>query len=82
MFVLQGSMLCLLLRGLNNSWIIDSVYTIKRHAYPVIISVQTAEPEDGPCAIEKMVSVNSVGNCTPVVVMGLEQQPDGTRTTA
>ena len=52
MFVLQGSMLCLLLRGLNNSWIIDSVYTIKMHAYPVIMSVQTAGPEHGPCAIE------------------------------
>ena len=83
MFVLQGSMLCLLLRGLNNSWIIDSVYTIKKHAYPVIMSVQTAGPEHGPCSIEKkIVSVNTVGNCTPVVVMGLEQQPDGTRTTA
>ena len=31
--------------------------------------------------LKKIVSVNSVGNCTPVVVMGLEQQPDGTRTT-
>ena len=66
---------------MSNSWIIDSVYTIKRHAYPVIMSVKTAGPEHGPCSIEKIVSVNSVGNCTPVVVMGLEQQPDGTRTT-
>ena len=32
--------------------------------------------------LKKIVSVNSVGNCTLVVVMGLEQQPDGTRTTA
>ena len=32
--------------------------------------------------LKKIVSVNSVGNYTPVVVMGLEQQPDGTRTTA
>ena len=26
--------------------------------------------------LKKIVSVNSVGNCTPVVVMGLEQQPE------
>ena len=32
--------------------------------------------------LKKKVTVNSVGNCTPVVVMGLEQQPDGTRTKA
>ena len=78
-------MLCLLLRGLNNSWIIDSVYTIKRHAYPVIMSVQTAGPEHGPCAIEK----NSICKFSGELysgwlswdsynsLMGLEQQPEG-----
>ena len=75
MFVLQGSMLCLLLRGLNNSWIIDSVYTIKRHAYPVIMSVQTAGPEHGPCAIEK----NSICEFSGELYSGCCH---GTRTTA
>ena len=75
MFVLQGSMLCLLLRGLNNSWIIDSVYTIKRHAYPVIMSVQTAEPEHGPCAIVK----NSICKFSGELYSGCCH---GTRTTA
>ena len=51
----------------------DSVCTVKKHDYPV---VKTAGPEHSLCSIEKMVTVNSGGNYAPVVVMGLEQQPE------
>ena len=54
----------------------DSVCTIKKDVYPVVLSVKRAGPEHGLCYIEKkMVSVISVGNNAPVVVMGLKQQP-------
>ena len=38
--------------------------------------LRTAGTEQGPCSIEKIVSVNSVVNYAPVDVMGLEQQPE------